>query len=62
MTTRDFPYHLNQVPFVLNYLGIETKMLLVGGLIGVTVDETDHALEPVFGYGIIENKALIIKK
>ena len=31
-------------------------MLFVGGLVGVNVNETDCALTPVFGYGVMEDK------
>ena len=56
LTTSCFDYHMNQIPFIWNYLGTEIKMLFVGGLVGV-VAEKDKSLLPVFGYSIMENKA-----
>ncbi len=34
----------------------DIKMLFVGGLVGVNVNDTDSALTPVFGYGVMEDK------
>ena len=55
LTTSQFSYHMNQVPFVWNYHGDEIKMLFVGGLIGVIIG-SDKELTPTFGYSIVENK------
>jgi len=55
LTTSQFYYHMNQVPFVWNYHGDEIKMLFVGGLIGVTIG-SDKELTPTFGYSIVENR------
>ena len=54
--TRDFKYHMNQVPFIWNCYGNEVEMLFIGGLVGVKVDKSDFALTPVFGYAVTENK------
>ena len=56
LKTFDFSYHMNQVPFTWNYHGTEINMLFAGGLVGVNVNETDSALTPVFGYGVMEDK------
>ena len=56
VTTRSFDYHMNQVPFIWDYPGQEIKMLFIGGMVGVSVNKIDNALEPVFGYAVTENK------
>ena len=58
LTTNDFKYHMNKVPFVWNYLGTEIEMLFVAGLVGVNV-EKDGTLLPVFGYAITEDKIIV---
>jgi hypothetical protein len=55
LTTSSFKYHMNQIPFMWNYLGTEIKMLFVGGLVGV-VSEKDKSLLPIFGYSVMEDK------
>ena len=57
LTTSSFDYHMNQIPFVWNYLETEIKMLFVGGLVGV-LSEKDKALLPIFGYSVMENKKI----
>ena len=57
VTTSSFDYHMNQVPFVWNYHDTEIEMLFVGGLVGVVSDK-DKCLQPVFGYSIMEDKAV----
>ena len=46
LNTSSFKYHMNQIPFIWNYLGTEIKMLFVGGLVGV-VSEKDKSLLPI---------------
>jgi hypothetical protein len=57
LKTSSFAYHMNQVPFIWEYLGLghEIKMLFVGGFIGVLIEE-DCNLVPTFGYAVTENK------
>jgi hypothetical protein len=55
VTTSQFDYHMNQVPFTWEYLGKEVKMLFIGGLVGIAY-ETDKSVAPVFGYAVTENK------
>ncbi|RNA01564.1 hypothetical protein BpHYR1_052755 [Brachionus plicatilis] len=55
LTTSSFEYHMNQVPFVWNYLNSEIEMLFIGGLIGV-VHHKDQALQASFGYAVTEDK------
>jgi hypothetical protein len=47
---------MNQVPFTWKMYEYDIKMLFVGGLVGVNVNDTDSALTPVFGYGVMEDK------
>jgi len=54
LNTSSFKYHMNQIPFIWNYLGTEIKMLFVGDLVGV-VSEKDKSLLPIFGYSIMED-------
>lgn len=56
LTTENFSYHMNKVPFTWNYHGNEIKMLFVGGLIGVL--QENKSLVPTFGYAITEDKIL----
>jgi hypothetical protein len=56
LITKSFAYHMNRVPFTWNYFGNETKMLFVGGLFGVSFDEKESSLTPIFGYSICEDK------
>ena len=55
ITTKDFDYHMNQVPFIWNYHDNEMKLLFVGGLVGVSY-EPDKSLLPIFGYAITKDK------
>jgi hypothetical protein len=56
LTTDQFDYYMNQVPFIWNFFGTEINMLFVGGLVGVHVNENDSALEPIFAYAVTEDK------
>jgi hypothetical protein len=47
---------MNQVPFILDNNGVESKMLFVGGLVGVHVNKDDSAVTPIFGYAITHDK------
>jgi hypothetical protein len=57
LTTSSFEYHMNQVPFVWEYLMTEIKMLFIGGLVGVAY-EKDKSVVPVFGYAITEDQVI----
>ena len=61
VTTSRFAYHMNQIPFTIKTYTetviTETKMLFVGGLLGV-VAELDNSVLPIFGYAVMENKAV----
>jgi hypothetical protein len=43
VTTNDFEYHMNQVPFSWTYFDKEIKMLFVGGFMGVRFDSFDQS-------------------
>jgi len=55
-TVLSFVYNLNAVPFTFKDVrsNTTTKMRLVGGLTGVSVNKLNNALKPVFGYGVLE--------
>ena len=55
LSTDDFDYRLNKVPFIWRYYGMKYNMLFVGGFVGVSVNEEDSSISPVFGYGVIDD-------
>ena len=46
---------MNQIQFDWTIVNKQMDMLFVGGLIGVS-SGADKALQPVFGYSIMDNK------
>jgi hypothetical protein len=55
LNSSSFDYHMNQIPFDWSYIGTKVKMLFVGGLVGIVM-ENDESLLPIFGYSIMEDK------
>ena len=55
VTSSEFKFTLNKVPFDWKFLGETSKMLYIGGLVGVSIG-SDSALKPVFGYAIAEDR------
>ncbi|KAG0561664.1 hypothetical protein KC19_9G082200 [Ceratodon purpureus] len=50
----DFPSGLSETPFTWEYFGTEYPMLLRGGLVGVTLDQSTHAVAPQLGWLVTE--------
>jgi hypothetical protein len=52
------PAHITRVPFVWEYFGKELKMHLIGGVLGVDVDE--GALTPKLSYGVLQGEPAVV--
>jgi hypothetical protein len=57
LTTADFIYYMNQVPFIWEYFGDQKDMLFVGGFAGVLYNKSKASVSPVFAYGVSEANA-----
>lgn len=53
LVTSDFPIVLTNSSFIWQYLHNEYNMSFISGMVGVRFQESINALQPVFGYGVI---------